>query len=198
MSKAVKLLVSGYEASGKSTITSTIKDALVINFDRKEYSFAIPHANFKDYEGMDSVIKFVNEKIAAYKKKNNDTLPKVVVFDTVTQMYTAMVGYNSKKYSGFAIHSQNNIDTITFNEYIEKVLMVSGISVVIVAHTIVDTDSGRHIIPANGSVMPFVAVMQHRNPSNCWKPLTEIRKAISSEAYVNRNVQRLSLMGVAA
>ena len=59
---AIKLLVSAYESSGKSTLTSTIKDALVINFDRKEYGFNVPHANFYNYEGMGSVINFINEK----------------------------------------------------------------------------------------------------------------------------------------
>ena len=65
--KAIKLLVSAYEASGKTTITSKIKDALVINFDRKEYGFNVPHANFNNYEGMSSAINFINEKINKYK-----------------------------------------------------------------------------------------------------------------------------------
>ena len=39
MSKAIKLIVSGFESSGKSSITSKIQDVLVINFDQKEYSF---------------------------------------------------------------------------------------------------------------------------------------------------------------
>lgn len=146
---SVKLLVSAYESSGKSTLTSTIKDALVINFDRKEYGFNVPHANFTNYEGMGSVINFINEKIKKYKEAFN-TLPKVVVLDTVTQLYSAMARYNGNKYTGFNIHSQNNSDTLDFNSYVEDILIKNGISVVIVAHTTVDSDSGRHIIPASG------------------------------------------------
>ena len=149
MAKAIKLLVSAYEASGKSTLISKIKDALVINFDKKEYGFNVPHANFKAYEGIDSVISFVNQKLASYKEKFKE-FPKVIVFDTVTQMYSAMSSYNSSKYTGFNIHSQNNKDTLDFNSYIENVLIPNGVSVVIVAHTIVDPDSGRHVIPAQG------------------------------------------------
>lgn len=149
MSKAFKILVAGYEASGKSTVTSQIKDSLVINFDKKEYSFNVPHANLKEYEGMDKVIAFVNSKVKAYKEKFGK-LPNVVVFDTVTQLYAAMARYNSVKYTGFKIHEQNNVDTLDFNNYIENVLIANGISVVVVAHTIVDTDSQRHVVPAQG------------------------------------------------
>ena len=145
----IKLLISAYESSGKSTLTSQIKDALVINFDRKEYGFNVPHANFTNYEGMGSVCNFINEKIKKYKE-NFNSLPKVVVLDTVTQLYSAMTRYNGNKYTGFNIHSQNNSDTLDFNAYVEEVLIANGISVVIVAHTTVDPDSGRHIIPASG------------------------------------------------
>lgn len=147
--KAIKVLVSAYEASGKTTITSKIKDALVINFDRKEYGFNVPHANFNNYEGMSSVINFINEKINKYKD-HFKALPKVVVLDTVTQLYSAMARYNGVKYRGFETHSQNNADTLDFNAYVEEILIGNGISVVIVAHTTVDPDSGRHIIPASG------------------------------------------------
>lgn len=146
---STKILVSGYEASGKSTLTSKIKNALVINFDKKEYSFNVPHANFKNYEGMESVIAFINDKIKAYKEKFKE-FPKFIVIDTVTQLYAAMTRYNSVKYTGFKIHEQNNIDTLDLNNYIENVLIANGVSVVIVAHTMVDEKSDRHIIPAQG------------------------------------------------
>lgn len=38
-----------------------------------------------------------------------------------------------------------------FNAYIEDVLIANGINVVIVAHTVFDEASGRHIIPASGA-----------------------------------------------
>lgn len=148
--KSIKLLVTGFESSGKSTMTSQIKDALVINFDQKEYSFSVPHSNFRDYLGINSVTDFITEKVKAYKEKTKE-LPKVVVLDTVTQLYSAMTNFNSKKYTGFNIHSQNNSDTLDLNNYIEKSLVANGISVVIVAHTLIDPESGRFIIPAQGS-----------------------------------------------
>lgn len=149
MSKAIKFLVSGYESSGKSTLTSKVKDALVINFDKKEYDFPIPHANFKEYKGVDSVINFINEKISAYKEAKGE-FPKVLILDTITQLYTAMVSYNASKYTGYSIHSQNNIDTLDLNDYIENILIPNGVSVIIVAHTLADSDTGRHYIHAQG------------------------------------------------
>lgn len=146
---AIKFLVSGYEASGKSTLTSTIKDALVINFDKKEYTFECIHANFKDYHGMEGVIDFIMDKLKSYKDKFNK-YPKYLVLDTITQLYSAMTRYNSVKYTGFKIHEQNNIDTLDLNTFLEDTVIANDISVIIVAHTIVDEKSSRHIIPAQG------------------------------------------------
>ena len=94
MANTVKLLVAGYESSGKSTITSKVENALVINFDKKEYGFSVPHANFKKYEGIDSVIDFINEKISSYKEKFGK-FPDFIILDTITQLYAAKSNYNS-------------------------------------------------------------------------------------------------------
>ena len=99
MANAVKLLISAFESSGKSTITSKLTDALVINLDHKEYGFKVPHANIKDYQGMDTLLATVAEKLKSYKDKFGH-FPKTVVFDTVTQMYSSMQKYNADKYKG--------------------------------------------------------------------------------------------------
>ena len=150
MSQAIKLLVSAFESSGKSTITSQLKDALVFNMDHKEYAFKVPHANIKEYNGMDQVLLTISNKLEAYHAKFNK-YPSIVVFDTVTQMYSAMQKYNADKYKGFDIHTANNRDTLAFNEFIENSLIPSGISVVIVAHTSYDEATARHVIPATGA-----------------------------------------------
>ena len=147
---AIKLLISGFENTGKSTIASQLKDALVINFDKKEYGFPVPHVNIKDYEGMEAVTELITEKLEAYVEKFGNP-PKAIVIDTVTQMYASMQKFNDSKYNGFDIHKHNNKDTLEFNEYIENVLLPNDISVIIVAHTVFDADSGRHIIPATGA-----------------------------------------------
>jgi len=146
---AVKILISGFENVGKSTIVSKIEDALVVHFDRKPYTFPVPHVRIASFTGTDDLIDTINEKLGVYQEKFNK-LPATVVFDTVTQMYTAMQGYNDQMYKGFDIHKMNNKDTIQFNGYVEDVLIANGVNVVIVAHTMYDSETGRHIIPASG------------------------------------------------
>ena len=146
---AVKLLVTGFENCGKSTITSKITDAIVINLDRKEYGFSIPHVNITEYHGIDSFIDTINEKLGVYQEKYGK-LPATIVFDTVTQLYTAIQHYNENAWKGFDVHKNNNRDTLNFNAYVEDVLIANGVNVIIVAHTVFDPDTARHIIPATG------------------------------------------------
>ena len=146
----VKLLLTGFESCGKSTITSALTDAIVVNMDQKEYNFKVPHVNIKEYDGMDSLLALVTEKIQAYSTRFGK-LPKTVVFDTVTQMYSAMQKYNADKYKGFDVHTKNNQETMAFNQFIEQELIPAGINVVIVAHTLYDEATSRHIIPATGA-----------------------------------------------
>lgn len=147
---AIKLLVCAFESSGKSTITSELEEVLVFNFDHKEYSFEVPHANLKEYQGMDHLIQQMSDKIEAYHTKFKK-YPKNIVFDTVTQMYSSMQKYNADKYKGFDVHTNNNRDTLAFNEFIESTIIPSGINAIVVAHTMYDEATARHIIPATGA-----------------------------------------------
>ena len=146
---AIKLLISGFENTGKSTLASQIKNAMVVNFDRKEYGFAVPHMNVTKYTGIDDLVDTINEKLGVYQEKMGQ-LPETVVLDTVTQFYSTMQAFNDNNYKGFDIHKNNNRDTLNLNAYIEDVLIANGVNVVIVAHTIFDADTARHIIPATG------------------------------------------------
>jgi len=146
---AIKLLISGFENTGKSTLASKINNALVVNFDRKEYGFSVPHINITEYHGIDALIDTINEKLGVYKERFNK-LPDTVVLDTVTQFYSTMQAFNDNAFKGFDIHKNNNRDTLSLNAYIEDVLIANGINVVIVAHTVFDADTARHIIPATG------------------------------------------------
>ena len=146
---AIKLLISGFENTGKSTVASKIHNSLVFNIDRKEYGFSVPHVNITSYTGIDALIDTINVKLGAYQEKFGK-LPETVVFDTVTQLYSAMQGFNDNNFKGFDVHKNNNRDTLNFNAYIEDVLIANGVNVVVVAHTVFDADTARHIIPATG------------------------------------------------
>jgi len=146
---AIKLLISGFENTGKSTLGAAINNALVINFDRKEYGFPVPHVNITGYTGIEDLIYEINDKLGAYQDKFGK-LPDTVVFDTVTQFYSTMQRYNNERYKGYEVHNANNKDTLELNAYIEDVLLPNDVNVVIIAHTMYDKDTARHIIPASG------------------------------------------------
>jgi len=145
---AIKVLISGYENTGKTTLISKIKDALIVNCDSKEFSAQVMHTNFTKWEGLKSFTDFCNEKIKVYKEKTK-SLPKYLVIDTISQLYMQLVRWNSEHYRGFDIHTNNNQDTLAINTYFEK-LIDKDISIIIVSHTMVDADTGKHIIPAQG------------------------------------------------
>ena len=145
---AIKILISGYENTGKTTLISKINDALIINCDAKEFSIPVMHTNFNQWDGLKSFTDFCNDKIVAFKKAKGE-LPKFVVIDTISQLYMQLTRWNSNHFRGFDIHTQNNTDTLGLNTYFEK-LIEKGISVIVVSHTMVDDKTSKHIIPAQG------------------------------------------------
>jgi GTPase SAR1 family protein len=150
MAHGIKLLVCGFESSGKSTTTSKIDKALVVNFDRKEYAYKVPHTNITEFTGIPAIIETVMSKAAKYKEKYNE-LPKTIVLDTVTQLNSAIQKYNLNKFTGFDVHTNNNKDTLALNDFIENTLIANGINVVIVAHTNYDENTARYVIPSTGA-----------------------------------------------
>lgn len=208
---AIKLLISGFENTGKSTTASQIKNAMVINFDRKEYGFAVPHMNITEYQGIDGLIDHINEKLGIYQEKVGK-LPETIVFDTVTQFYSTMQKFNDDAYKGFDIHKNNNRDTLNLNAYIEDTLIANNVNVVIVAHTIFDADTARHIIPATGqfgkagSWMSVVndAIFIEKKTANfvihqksmkfpCRTTLTDMEDSVDGKDYdINKHIERLA------
>jgi len=214
---AIKLLISGFENTGKSTLASKIDNAMVVNFDRKEYGFAIPHMNITEYHGIEALIDTINEKLGVYQEKMGK-LPETVVLDTVTQFYSTMQSFNDNAYKGLDIHKNNNRDTLNLNAYVEDVLIANGVNVVIVAHTVFDADTARHVIPATGqfgkagSWMSVVndAIFIEKKSANyvihqksmkfpCRTTLDGIEDSVDGKDYdVNKHIARLTASKVEA
>ena len=147
--QGVKLLINGLESSGKSTVGSKIKDALVIVIDEKPYSFAVPHYKPTEYTGLVAFGKELGDKINAYIAKY-DGPPRTVVVDTVTKFYSNVTKYANDTERGFDIHNRINLDTMGFNTLIEKMLIQRGVNVVILAHVVYDESTKRFVVPATG------------------------------------------------
>ena len=149
MSKGVKLLITGLENSGKTTVTSQLEGAMIVVVDEKRYPFNVPHYKMGKYEGL---VGFKNEliaKIKSYKAKFGKN-PKTVVIDTVTKLYESMYLYANANYKGFDIHNSISTDTLAFNTLLENLLVANGINVVIAAHVVYDESTARYIVPATG------------------------------------------------
>jgi len=148
--EGIKLLITGTENSGKTTLISNIKDSLVMSTDNKAFRGKVPHFRYTNYEGFEDLVTTISTKIEAYETKYKK-LPKTFVIDSVTYLQTAIVKYNNDKYTGFNIWSAINKDILAFNAFIEEELIPAGINIVMTAHVIYDADSARWKIDSPGN-----------------------------------------------
>ena len=174
---ASKLLITGLEASGKTTITSKLDKALVVSIDGKSYPFSVPHYRPSTYTGLANFKKELIEKLKAYKAKYGEK-PQTVVFDTVTKLYENMYKYAQKNFKGFDVHNTISTETLSFNDMIEELLIANGVNVVITAHVIYDEKTSRYTVPATG---------QFKN-SGSWLSLVDN----ASFVYVQGNTRMIS------
>ena len=67
-------------------------------------------------------------------------------------MYLDITNFNRRNYSGFDIHSQNNDDAQSLNDFIEnKLIREKNINIVLMAHTTIEPKTNRFSVPAQGS-----------------------------------------------
>ena len=146
---AVKLVVAGYEASGKTTLISQINNALVMSSDNKAFTAKVPHFRYTEYTGLQDFINTLEAKIEAYKAKFNK-LPETIVIDSITHYDSIMTKWANNTFKGFTVYSQLGANLFDMNAYFEQVLIANGINVVLTAHTAFNADTGRYSIPAAG------------------------------------------------
>lgn len=146
---SVKLLVAAESNSGKTTLTKTLKDALVISHDGKKFPFPIPHVNVPEFESTAELITLINEKIVAYKDKVGE-YPSTIVFDSVSKIFDTLMDVCNSKHSGFKIYSELNKEIHAFTEYVENTLIASDMNVVLISHAILDSETSRYNLIGKG------------------------------------------------
>jgi hypothetical protein len=149
MVKGVKLLITGLENTGKTTMTSDITDGMVIAVDGKPYPYNVPHYEVREYLGVTEFKATLVEKVKSYKAKYGN-LPKTVVLDTVTKLYELIYLWAEENYKGFDVHNAISKQTLLMNAMLDKLLIDKGINLVIVAHVQFDVNTSRYIVPATG------------------------------------------------
>lgn len=146
---AVKLLISAEANSGKTTLTKTLKDTLVVSHDGKSFPFAIPHVMVDTFYTTKELIDLINSKIVAYEAKFGE-YPKTVVFDSVSKIFETLLDACNKKYTGFNIYSNLSKEVNEFTAYIQNTIIASNINVIIISHAIYDPDTAKHVLVGKG------------------------------------------------
>ncbi len=150
MKHGIKLGVVAMEASGKTTLISKLKDALVVSTDNKAFRGKVAHFRYSTYEGLDHFTEVIGEKLEAYKEKYG-SYPKTLVIDSVTHLANNMEKWANDKFTGFNIWSNLGKDTLGFNAFLEEDIIPAGINVVFTAHTQYDPDTAKYKINSPGN-----------------------------------------------
>ena len=146
---SVKLLISAEANSGKTTLTKTLKDALVVSHDGKKFPFAVPHVMVDSFQTTNDLIATINDKIVAYKEKFG-SYPKTIVFDSVSKIFDTILDACNKKYTGFNIYSNLSNEVNALTAYIQNTLIASDMNVVLISHAIYDQDTAKYNLVGKG------------------------------------------------
>ena len=146
---SVKLLISAEANSGKTTLTKTLKDALVVSHDGKKFPFAVPHVMVDSFQTTNDLIALINDKIVAYKEKFG-TYPKTIVFDSVSKIFDTILDACNKKYTGFNIYSNLSNEVNALTAYIQNTLIASDMNVILISHAIYDQDTAKYNLVGKG------------------------------------------------
>ena len=149
MPNGIKLGIIAMENSGKTTLISGIKDALVVSTDNKAFTGKVPHFRYSTYAGIDDFLGTLESKIESYQDKFKK-LPRTLVIDSVTHLAVNMEKYWNDKATGFDVWSGLGKDITTLNAYLEDVIIPNGINVVFTSHCQFDKDTARYTISAAG------------------------------------------------
>lgn len=147
---SIKLLISAEANSGKTTLTKSLKDALVVSHDGKRYPFTVPHVMVDTFPAVSDLINLINTKIVAYKEKFG-SYPKTIVFDSISKIFDTILTSCNTKHTGFKIYSELDAEVTALMSYIENTLIASDMNVVIISHAIYDADTTKYNLVGKGS-----------------------------------------------
>jgi len=146
---SVKLLIAAESNSGKTTLTKSLTDSLIISHDGKRFPFDIPHANIPLFDSTAELIELVNSKIVAYEAKFG-SYPKTVVFDSVSKIFDTLMDVCNNKHTGFKIYTELNKEINTFTSYVQNTLIASDMNVVLISHAVYNGETARYNLIGKG------------------------------------------------
>ena len=150
---AIKMLVTGMENSGKTTLISKITPpAFVLNADKKDFLFEIYHADMKKFTGLNPLKEAVISKLEAIKEKHGQ-YPNAFIVDTITKLYGMIEIYCSSKFTqnGYEKFTQKNQTTDLLDDFISETTSKFDIDLILVSHVQYDNNLKTYTIPASGA-----------------------------------------------
>jgi hypothetical protein len=145
----VKLLVSALPAMGKTTLLSSLKDALVIARDGKTFPFEMPHVNVPDFTDVDDLINLIVVKVEAYEDKMGQ-LPKIIAIDSISKIFLDIEGYVLQQVKSFP-YGKVNTEIKKLVDFIERDL-TSSFDVILISHALYSEEVGGYtLVNAGGS-----------------------------------------------
>ena len=146
---SIKLVISGLSNAGKTTLTRSLTDSLVVSYDGKQYPYPVPHVMINTFATIGELINTINDKIVAYKERYGK-YPSTVVFDSVSKIMDTCLDNCSAKETGFKVYSRLNSEIHELTEYIQNTLIASDINVVIISHALYDADTAMYSLIGKG------------------------------------------------
>ena len=146
---AIKLVISGLSNAGKTTLTKSLTNSLVVSYDGKKYPYPVPHIMVDTFNSMGELIATINEKIVAYKERFG-TYPSTIVFDSVSKIMDTCLDNCSAKETGFKVYSRLNSEIHELTEYIQNTLIASDINVIIISHALYDSETAMYSLIGKG------------------------------------------------
>ena len=146
---AFKLLGSGLSNSGKTHLLKGLKDTLVVSHDGKRFPHRMPHVNVPDFQTASQLITIVREKMESYKEKYGD-YPSIVVFDTVSKIFDTLMDSCNVRFKNFDIYKELNKEIHEFTDFVENVLVASGINVILLSHAIWKEEDSQYVLVGKG------------------------------------------------
>ena len=144
-----KILIAGQSNAGKTKLTESLENVLVISHDGKNYPFAKPHVNVATFSSAAEFNRIVTEKIQVYETKFGE-LPKTIVYDSISKVFDTVMDYCNVKHTGFKVYSELNKEIHEVTEFVQNQLIPAGMNVVIVSHAIWDGDTSQYNLVGKG------------------------------------------------
>ena len=147
---AVKLLIAGLSNSGKTTLLKSLTSAYVLSHDGKKFPFPVPHTNVPTFDSVAQLTDLMTAKIQAYQDAKGE-LPATVVVDTVSKIFDTIYDNCNRKFTGFKIYSEIDLEIKAFTDYIQNTLVENGMNVVLLSHALYDADTSTYNLVGKGS-----------------------------------------------